>query len=252
MGFSRISRLLLGVVVLSLGGCGRGGGDAGVIMPESVGTQNAMIMEISELQRRLALESARTTAAEQAAQRARAEVDWLARAAQEEPRLRARIAKLEAENARLIADNQRIAVLEENFRQLEIENDRLSRALRGDWSENPGEQSAEAEATTPDVEALPGVAEYGEGNYAVHLASYRSKEASLDGWRRLQGLYPGLLGELSGHFSIFDVPSLGGRYYRLKAGPFAGASGARQLCRDLNNAGEYCVVTVFDGEELSE
>ncbi len=252
MGFSRISRLLLAVVVLSLGGCGRGGGDAGVIMPSNFGSQNATIMEISDLQRRLALETARAKVAEQAAQRARAEADWLARAAQEEPKLRAKIAELDEENARLIADNQRIAMLEENLRQLAIENDRLSRALRGDWSENPEEQSAGADAATPEVEALPGVAEYGEGNYAVHLASYRSKEASLDGWRRLQGLYPGLLGELSGHFAIFDVPSLGGRYYRLKAGPFAGASAARQLCRDLNNVGEYCVVTVFDGKQLSE
>ena len=252
MGFSRISRLIPIVLILLLGGCSLLGGYNGVVMPGNVGSQNATVMQISDLQRRLALESARAKVAEQAAQRARAEADWLARAAQEEPKLRAKIAELDEENARLIADNQRIAVLKENLRQLQIENDRLSRALRGDWSESPGEQSSDPEAATPEVEALPDIAEYGEGNYAVHLASYRSKEALLDGWRRLQGLYPELLGELSGHFAIFDVPSLGGRYYRLKAGPFEGASGARQLCRNLNNAGEYCVVTVFDGEELTE
>lgn len=252
MGFSRISRLIPVALILLLGGCSLISGDNGVVMPSSVGSQNATVMQISDLHRRLALESARAKAAEQAAQRARAEADWLARAAQEEPQLRAKIAELDEENARLMADKQRIVVLEENLRQLEIENDRLSRALRGDWSESPGEQSTSAEAATPEVEALLGVAEYGEGNYAVHLASYRSKEASLEGWRRLQGLYPELLGELSGHFSIFDVPSLGGRYYRLKAGPFEGASGAQQLCRDLNNAGKYCVVTVFDGEQLTE
>lgn len=252
MRFSRISRLIPIILMLFLGGCSLFSGDNGVVMPSSAGSQNATVMQISDLQRRLALANARTAAAEQAAQRVRAEADWLARAAQEEPKLRAKIAELDEENARLIADNQRIAVLEENLRQLAIENDRLSRALRGDWSENPAAQSSGADAATSEVETLPEVAEYGEGNYAVHLASYRSKEASLDGWRRLQGLYPGLLGSLSGHFSIFDVPSLGGRFYRLKAGPFEGASGARQLCRSLNNAGEYCVVTVFDGEELTE
>lgn len=253
MELSRISGLFVAVAILSLGGCSLVGGSSGdVKMPDGIELRNAQIMQITDLQRRLAVESARATAAEKAVQRARAEADWLARAAQEEPQLRAKIAELEEENARLMADNQRIVVLEENLRQLEIENDRLSRALRGDWSENPAAQSSGADAATSQVETLPEAAEYGEGNYAVHLASYRSKEASLDGWRRLQGLYPALLGELSGHFAIFDVPSLGGRFYRLKAGPFAGASGARQLCRDLSNAGEYCVVTVFDGEQLTE
>ncbi|MCH8862802.1 MAG: SPOR domain-containing protein [Proteobacteria bacterium] len=252
MELSRISRLFLAVAILTLGGCSLVGGSGDVKMPDGIELRNAQVMQITDLQRRLAVESARATAAEKVVQRARAEVDWLARAAQEEPQLRAKIAELEEENARLIADNQRIVVLEENLRQLEIENDRLSRALRGDWNENPEAQSSGADAATSEVETLPETAEYGEGNYAVHLASYRSKEASLDGWRRLQGLYPALLGELSGHFAIFDVPSLGGRFYRLKAGPFEGASGARKLCRDLNNAGEYCVVTVFDGEQLSE
>lgn len=252
MGFSRLSRLLPAVVILSLGGCSWVGGGGDAQKPDGVGLQNAQIMQIIDLQRRLAAESARATAAEQQTQRARAEVDWLARAAQEEPGLRAKIAEQDEKITRLVAKNQRIVVLEANLRQLESENDRLSRALRGDWSESAEGQATGAAPATAAADAVPDIAEYGEGNYAVHLASYRSKEASLDGWRRLQGLYPALLGELSGHFAIFDVPSLGGRFYRLKAGPFDGASGAQALCRSLSSAGEYCVVTVFDGELLAE
>lgn len=255
MQISGISRLLLAGLLLSLGGCGSGlfgGSTANAPMLEGVEQENAQVSQIFDLQRRLAAEGSRAANAEKEAQRARAETDWLARAAQEEPQLRARIVEQDEEIARLTADNQRIIVLEANLRQLEAANDRLSRELRGDWGDGPADQASGAAPAMPSAEVLPNIADYGAGNYAVHLASYRSKEASLDGWRRLQGLFPELLGALSGHFAIFDVPSLGGRFYRLKAGPFDGAAGAQQLCRSLSIAGEYCVVTVFDGEQLVE
>lgn len=253
MGFSGISTLRLATVVLvtslSLAGCGRGGGAPDDLAGDD-GSRNGMILQISDLQRQLASGNARVATAEQALQRARAEADWLAQAAQAEPLLRARIAELEEEAALLIADSQRLGLLEEKLRSLEAENSRLS-SLPGDGEdespagEMPGMQSGE-------LAAAPPTGGYGEGTYAVHLASYRSQEAAADGWRQLRDKYPELLGHLSGHYSLFDVASLGGRFYRLKAGPFEGAGGAQGLCRSLNEAGEYCVVAVFDGQDLAE
>lgn len=254
MNFSGISRLLLASAVLFLGGCSWGEGSGAVNMPNSAGPQNSMIMEISDLQRRLANAGARAAMAEKEAQRARAETEWLAKAAQNGPQLESRNAELDAEVARLTDENKRIIVLEANLRELEVENDRLARALRGDWSEKPATvSSGPARTPVPAVstaETLPEDGDFGEGNYAAHLASYRSKEAARDGWQRMQNLYPVLLGALSGHVAIFDVPSLGGRFFRLKAGPFSGAATAQALCRNLNNRGEYCVITAFDGEQL--
>lgn len=252
MGFSGISRLFLVLAVLSLGGCSWGGGSGSMMAPDKAAAQNTMIMELTDLRRRLATESVRAADAEKEIQRVRAEVDWLARAAQEGPQLEARVSELDAEVARLSAENKRITVLEANLRQMEAENDRLSRALRGDWSERPAKNTPGAAPAIPAPVALLDGGDFGEGNYAAHLASYRSAQAALDGWHRLRGLYPNLLGALSGHVAIFDVASLGGRFYRLKAGPFAGAGAAQVLCRSLNDVGEYCVITVFDGEQLPE
>ncbi len=253
MGFSGISRLGLTTVILlaalPLAGCS-GGESAQGNVADDIGSRNAVILEISDLQRQLAAMNVRAATAEQALQRARAEADWLAKAAQAEPQLRARIAELEAETALLMADMQHMAVLEANLRDLEAENKRLSRGRSNGRGSSPAGQMPGIESG--ELEARPDSASYGDGTYAVHLASYRSKEAAEEGWQLLRGRYPDLLGQLSGHFSMFDVASLGGRYYRLKAGPFEGADGARELCRKLNDAGEYCVVAVFDGQDQAQ
>lgn len=253
MAFSQISRLLVAAAILQLTGCSLLGGGDGNAAPSS-GWQNVQMMEISDLKRLLAAEKTHRELAEREAQRNRAEADWLAEAAQATPELRAKIAELEEQIALLMADNQRLDVLEANRRDLEAENKRLSQTLNISRAVAPAAPSADSQAVEPAAaaDAVDAVDEFGEGTYAVHLASYRSKSEAQDGWRRLRGLYPKLLGQLSGHYAIFDIASLGGRYYRLKAGPFEGAAGARELCRALNRVREYCVVSVFDGELLLE
>lgn len=243
---------LILVLPMVLAGCSLIGGGGDSVTASNDTSGNAAVFRITELERQLASQAERAENAERMEQRTRAEVDWLVRAAQEEPVLRARIIELEQEVARLNADSRSAAVLEANIRDLEAENDRLSRALRGDWGDSPGETSSGPQPPRPVSESLADVADFGEGNYAVHLGSYRSKEGALDGWLQLRGLYPELLGGLNGHFAIFDIASLGGRFFRLKAGPFDGAGGAQRLCRSLTAAGQYCVVSVFDGELLSQ
>lgn len=242
---------LIPLLLLLLGGCSLiGGGDGSAT--GNVDSRNAAVMKITELEAQLARETNRAALAEQELKRGRVEADWLAQLAQEEPVLRTRIIELEQEIARLSADSQRIGLLEANLRDLEVENDRLSRALRGDWSEASTGQPSGAQPDIPASEPLSNVADYGEGNYAVHLASYRSREDALDGWQHLRRRYPSLLEGLQGHFGMFDVPSLGGRYFRLTAGPFDGAAGAQGLCRSLTAAGQYCMIATFDGELLRE
>ena len=242
---------LIPLLLLLLGGCSLiGGGDGGAT--SNVESQNAAVMKITQLEAQLARETDRAALAEQELKRGRVEADWLTQLAQEEPVLRARIIELEQEIARLAVDSQRTLLLEANLRDLEVENDRLSRALRGDWSEAPTVRPSGTQRDIPASEPLSNVGDYGEGSYSVHLASYRSKEDALDGWQHLRRLYPGLLDGLQGHFGMFDVPSLGGRYFRLTAGPFNGAAGAQGLCRSLTEAGQYCMIATLDGELLTE
>lgn len=265
MKFSHISRLFLATVMPMLAGCSWISGSADGVRY----TANSPLggeSEISGLRSQLVSENLRAIRAERAAQRARAEADWLAKTALEEPELRVRNGEMEKEIIRLSAENQRIVVLEANLRDLALENDKLERALRGDWSEIPVtrapaparliEQMPVAAETGSSEQSpttvAPGDGDYGDGAYAVHLASYRSKAQAVGGWQRLRQRFPGLLGNLSGHFAIFDIASLGGRYYRLKAGPFEGAVGAERLCRRLSSAGQYCMVSEFDGELLRQ
>lgn len=269
----RILQFLLAALLPTLAGCGMIGGSTDGVTYAAANTPLGGGDQISELRSQLASENIRAVRAEREAQRARAEADWLAQSALNEPGLKARNAEMKEEIARLQTANQRIAILEANLRDIAAENDKLSRALRGDWSEAPPPKTpttptteaptasliekmpvaavAQGDQQTPAL-AVPRSAGYGVGSYAVHLASYRSKEETLDGWLRLRTSYPGLLRNLSGHFAIFDIASLGGRYYRLKAGPFEGAAGAQSLCRRLSSVGQYCVVSEFDGELLRE
>lgn len=239
MKFLRISRWFLAALLPTMGGCSLiGGGTDGASsianMPVAVSSLSEND-QISELQSQLASEKFRAKRAERNAQRASAEADWLAKSALNEPELRERNAEMELEIEQLRAENQRIRVLEANLKDLAAENDQLSRALRGDWSEAPQSKAPETAAAprslideTPapslieetsaasavasavaspasGVEQRPSAAlsrsaNYAAGSYAVHLASYRTKEETLDGWLRLRLNYPGLLRNLSGRF----------------------------------------------------
>lgn len=75
----------------------------------------------------------------------------------------------------------------------------------------------------------------------IHLASYK-KEKNLDvGWRYLQGKVSVLRG-LSSSSLLVDIPSRGGLFYRLFAGPFPSSSSASSICSEVKSAGEYCQV----------
>ncbi|GAK34059.1 hypothetical protein AQ1_01955 [alpha proteobacterium Q-1] len=86
--------------------------------------------------------------------------------------------------------------------------------------------------------------------YAVHLASYRDAKAASEGWADLSNKYPALLSGLSPRLSVLDLEQMGGRFYRLVAGPFKEIAPARVLCSSLRESGAFCQLSNFDGEPL--
>lgn len=86
------------------------------------------------------------------------------------------------------------------------------------------------------------------GIFGLHVASYRSKEELVRGWKYMRAAHAEVLGPLGAISVLFDVPTLGGTYYRLVAGPVTGQRSAGALCDKLSARGEYCVVSEFDGD----
>lgn len=80
-----------------------------------------------------------------------------------------------------------------------------------------------------------------ERSYVVQLASVPSSADATREWARLQQAYPALLGPRE---VTIDAAEIGGRgtFYRIRTGPFIEREAARSLCRELNGAGQECLV----------
>jgi len=77
------------------------------------------------------------------------------------------------------------------------------------------------------------------GNWAVHLASYRSQKAATDGWKVLQRQFPQLKDKTM-RTSEFDSGRGRGVYTRLLATGFASTDAAKDFCRPLVARGQFC------------
>jgi cell division septation protein DedD len=97
---------------------------------------------------------------------------------------------------------------------------------------------ASAGLPIPAEKPTPGVV---ERSYVVQLASVPSRADATREWARLQQAYPGLLGQRD---VTIDAAEIGerGTFYRIRTGPFGGRDDARSLCRELNGAGQECLV----------
>jgi hypothetical protein len=157
---------------------------------------------------------------------------------------RARIAMLEGENSdyedeaeEMRAEILRLQTTAARLRRLETQIQATAAAAVGE---------APADATPTTTGAV--MANPEDGGFAAHLASYRVRERAVEGWQEYVERYPEVIGELDGILAVFDVPSLGGRFFRLKAGPFTSEVAAQDFCDQLEALNEYCVVDVYDGE----
>lgn len=127
---------------------------------------------------------------------------------------------------------------------LEGEGAAPDRALAERWlraaAEN-GEAAAKAAlAKLAGGETPEAAAKAGAGGYAVHLASFRTRDAAKREWKRLGAAYGKLLGGLEASFPRVDLGAEKGVYYRLLAGPLADAAQARELCRALRRHKVEC------------
>lgn len=76
----------------------------------------------------------------------------------------------------------------------------------------------------------------------VHLASYESPQAAVEGWRQLSRVHDDLLGSLEYGVAIVDLGEQG-TFYRLLAGPFETDALAASLCASLKARNIFCATS---------
>lgn len=76
--------------------------------------------------------------------------------------------------------------------------------------------------------------------FALHLSSFKSKAAAMDGWDELKVAFPAVLGRME---LIVEPVKLGPgeTFYRVLAGPLASQSAADGLCSELQAKEQYCL-----------
>jgi len=77
--------------------------------------------------------------------------------------------------------------------------------------------------------------------YVIQLASVPSVADAEREWARLQQAHPAQLGGRTVDVNAAEVGDRG-TFYRVRTGPFADRNAARELCRELNAAGQECLV----------
>jgi hypothetical protein len=77
--------------------------------------------------------------------------------------------------------------------------------------------------------------------YVIQLASVPSVADAEREWTRLQQAHPAQLGGRAVEVNAAEVGDRG-TFYRVRIGPFADRDAARELCRELNAAGQECLV----------
>ncbi len=172
---------------------------------------------------------------------------------------------------RVISKDDRIKLLEAEVVELKAEVEELKAAIQAYYTgalkppgpatpPAPKEPASKPGGLTPAKQPEPvtkvpprtATTPTGPGRFGVHLASFREAEAATGGWKKLAGDYPNLLGVLSAKVKALDLPNLGGTYYRLKAGPFATDQMAKDVCEELEKVKQYCIVTIFDGQNIRD
>lgn len=82
-----------------------------------------------------------------------------------------------------------------------------------------------------------------DANVAVHLASFRSRDAALRGWEMLKKKFPEL-GSLQPQISTLTLPEQG-TFFRLNAGPIPSVDDAKTLCGRLKD--QFCEAVFMGG-----
>lgn len=109
------------------------------------------------------------------------------------------------------------------------------------------QQTAQAAPPPPAPAIAPAATPAAAANaFALHLASFRTRDKVAEGWADVAAKVPAALQGLRGGAAPFDKPG-DGRYFRLNAGPVASRADAEARCRAIQNAGLYCAVLPYSG-----
>jgi tetratricopeptide (TPR) repeat protein len=82
---------------------------------------------------------------------------------------------------------------------------------------------------------------------AIHLASFRSKQAATRAWTQLRRAHRSMLGSLKSEVTRVNLGRRKGVYYRLIVGPFKSTAAASQACRRLKSRRQYCDTAFMSG-----
>ena len=237
-GTSILRLIVLAVSMTALSACADGSGFGFKTKPEAA-------PQPSESERALAAAQQNATRLDHLEQQFNAMVDdWL----KFRPVI-SRLSELEEDLNKVISD----------VANLKAGRARISTSRRADAPSGGGAPSGSPSgAGTPPVEVIPGASAARKApsstnstmSFAVHLASYRSKEALMDGWSELKRRFPNELGELDSTSQALDL-GRDGTYYRLKAGPLRSKEDALEICQIMTRSGAYCVPSDFSGDKIN-
>ena len=127
----------------------------------------------------------------------------------------------------------------------------IEKAMQPEPPIKPASASGSVAAKPATMEKVEGVTKLAPGaggpQPAVHLASYRSRQAADRGWAQLRRAHQDLLGGLSENVSEINLGPGKGTYFRLKAGPLSDRGAAEDVCRKLKRRNQYCEPTFMNG-----
>jgi hypothetical protein len=84
--------------------------------------------------------------------------------------------------------------------------------------------------------------------FSLHLASYKTKKAAVDGWKKLDSKYSDIWCETSA--KLAKVVVKGTEYLSLRVGGYDSKDKVLQLCSMVKERGDYCAVSTADGDIL--
>lgn len=112
-------------------------------------------------------------------------------------------------------------------------------------------ETAPAETTVPAAEAAPAaepapaqtaaVQPAAGGSARIQLAAVKTEAAAQKEWVRIQKAHPDVLGALTLHVERFNK-SASEVYYRIQAGPLQDKASAKQICEELKQKNQACIV----------
>lgn len=109
----------------------------------------------------------------------------------------------------------------------------------------PEGRSPAAAASTSDQSSQASSSSGGGAQPALHLASYRSRQAADRGWAQLRRAHQNLIGDMEPEISRVDLGPGKGVYYRLKVGPLPSQAEVRSMCSRLKARRQYCEPSVL-------